>query len=69
MTLQTFMETLKSSEIKVTLISDDSPLIKFYSDGYSGIESDVLARIVRKWEILSATAITVTLEDVAEGGE
>ncbi len=67
MDLQTLMTTLKTKEIKVTIMdADENEIIKFYSDGYAGVESDLLAKTVSKWYIASATAITVYIEDDIE---
>lgn len=42
----------------------DTEIIVFKSQGISGVEGDVSARTVRRWEITGATAITVVLETV-----
>jgi len=63
MTLQEFISVLKTPEIKVILKDNDTDdeIIKFYSDGYSGVEADILAREVNRWEITSQSAITIVL--------
>ena len=64
MILKDFMSTLKNSDIKITIYdaSDtDTELIKFYSGGYEGVESDLLAKSIKKWEITSGVAVTVIL--------
>lgn len=70
MTLLDFISALKTKEIKVTLLNeDDNELIKFYSDGYTGVESDILAKTVRKWDITSQSAITVALKDTSDSSQ
>ena len=64
MTLLDFIAPLKTKDIKVTLTdSDDNELIRFYSDGYASVESDVLARPISKWNITSNSAVTIVLKD------
>lgn len=66
MTLEQFISTLKTSDIKVSVFSvedAETEIIKFYSDGYAGVESDILARTVKRWSITSSSAISVTLEE------
>lgn len=68
MTLETFISALKTKEIKISLMDlNEDEIIKFYSDGYAGVESDLLARTVNKWYISSATTITVYLDNVETG--
>ena len=64
MTLETFISALKTKEVKITLMSlDENEIIKFYSDGYAGVEGDILARTVNKWYMDSATSIKVYLDN------
>ena len=70
MTLQDFISALKTKEIKVILNDiDDNELIKFYSEGYASVESDILARDVSKWSITSTSSITVVLKEEAPTSE
>ncbi len=64
MTLLQLIETLKSANINVTVVDaeSDSEIIVFKNTGILGVESDVSARTVRRWEITGATAIKVVLE-------
>ncbi len=64
MTLLQLIETLKSANINVTVVDaeTDSEIIVFKNTGILGVESDVSARTVRRWEITGATAIKVVLE-------
>jgi hypothetical protein len=62
MKLRDFMETFKSREIKVSVIDAGEDLIKFFSEGWAGVESDILDRNISKWEMTSATSISVYLE-------
>ena len=64
MTLNDFLSVLKTDGIKITLLDTASAeIIKFYSEGYEGIESDILARTVRKFEITSNTSMSITIND------
>ena len=66
MKLLDFISALKSKEVKVTLLdNDDNEIIKFYSEGFSGVEDSVLNRSVKKWSIESQTSIKVVLEESA----
>lgn len=64
MTLLQLVSALRTNNIKVTVVDADSDneLIVFFSQGVSGVESDVSARTVRRWELVGATAIKVVLE-------
>lgn len=64
MTLLQLVSALRTNNIKVTVVDADSDneLIVFFSQGVSGVESDISARIVRRWELMGATAIKVVLE-------
>lgn len=64
MTLLQLIETLKSANINVTVVDaeSDSEIIVFKNTGILGVESDVSARTVRRWELTGATAIKVVLE-------
>ena len=65
MTLFDFISPLKTSEVKVTLMNtDDAEIIKFYSEGFAGVEDTILNRSVKKWTIDSQSAIKVVLDDV-----
>ena len=64
MLLSAFLSALKTQNVKITLLDkEDNEIIKFYSEGYSGVESDILARTVKKFEITSNSSLTITLED------
>ena len=66
MVLSDFLSALKTPSIKVTLLtSEGDEIIKFFSEGYSGVESDILARTIKKFEIVSNTALNIVLNDVA----
>jgi len=68
MTLQEFIAGLKTAEVKVILKdnSTDDEIIKFYSDGYAGVEADILARTVNRWTIESGSSITVVLNSATD---
>lgn len=64
MTLAELISTLKTKNVKVTVIDaeTDGVIITFFSEGIGGVESDVSARTVRKWSLDGATSISVSLE-------
>ena len=64
MLLSDFMSALKTTGVKVTLFdTEGKELIKFFSEGYSSVESEILARTVKRWELTSTSSISVTLEE------
>lgn len=67
MTVRDFLSTLKSKEIKVTLKDlNEDDIVKFYSEGYAGVESDLLDRTLNKWYLTGTTALTVYLDNVTD---
>lgn len=67
MTLLELIQTLKTSNVNVTVKdgTNDSEIIVFKASGIAGVESDISAREVRRWELNGASAITVVLEPAA----
>ena len=64
MTLLKFIEALSNKDINVTVIdgnNDNVVVIEFKNQGIAGVESDVSARPVKKWRMVGATSIEVTL--------
>ena len=66
MSLVELITALKTQNVNVTVTDGetDAEIIVFKSQGISGVEGDVSARTVRRWEITGATAIKVVLEAV-----
>ena len=64
MTLLQLIEALKTTNVNVSVIDADTDdeIICFKSQGIAGVENEVSARTVRRWEIAGATSIKVTLE-------
>lgn len=64
MTLLQLISALKTNNVNVTVVDADTDeeIIVFRSQGVSGVEGDVSARTVRRWELTGATAIKVVLE-------
>lgn len=64
MTLLELISALKTQGTRVKVIDaeTDAEIIVFLSQGINGVEGDVSARTVRKWEIIGSSAITVALE-------
>lgn len=69
MLLSDFMSALKTTGVKVTLFdTEGKELIKFFSEGYTSVESEILARTVKRFELTSATSISIVLSDFANAG-
>lgn len=67
MTVRDFLSTLKSKEIKIILKDlNEDDIVKFYSEGYAGVESDLLDRTLNKWYLTGTTALTVYLDNVTD---
>ena len=64
MTLAELISTLKTKNVKVTVMDAETEgvIISFFSEGIAGVEGDVSARTVRKWSLDGASAISVSLE-------
>ena len=68
MTLKDFLETVTNDDILVTLVdSEGDSLIKFYSEGFASVESDILAMTVKKTTITGATALTIKVVETSAG--
>jgi len=67
MTLAELITALKTNNINVTVKDGDTDaeIIVFKSQGINGVESDLSARPVRRWELTGATAIEVVLDATA----
>lgn len=63
MTLLNFIEALSNKDVNVTVVDgdNDNVVIEFKNQGIAGVESDVSARPVKKWRMVGATSIEVTL--------
>ena len=63
MTLLNLITALKTNVTVTVRDGDtDAEIIVFKSSGILGVEGDVSARAVRRWELNGASAITVVLE-------
>lgn len=64
MTLNEFLSALKTQGVKITLVdAEGNELIKFFSDGFASVESDILARTVKKFDITSANSMSIVLNN------
>lgn len=61
MKLNDFLSVLTTQDVKVTVKQGDKEVIKFYSQGYEGVESDVLNIAVTSIEILAPKDVVVTI--------
>lgn len=63
MKLRDFLKTLKTKDIKIIIVdADEVEHIKFYSEGFDGVENDLLDLDVKKWFIIFPTAIQVYVD-------
>lgn len=63
MTLLQLLTALTTQNVAVSVVDGetDEVIIDFKSQGIAGVEGDVSARPVRKWKIIGAQAIEVTI--------
>ena len=67
MTLEVFMSAMKNKDIRVTILNDKKEeIIRFYSEGYRGVENDILAMTVDTFEININNTLTIVLSDKEE---
>lgn len=59
MTLLAFLQAFTTQKISVTLSDPTGEIITFNSEGYEGVEADILAREVNSWGVASSKAIAV----------
>lgn len=64
MTLRDFLLALKTKEVRITLVdAEGDEMIKFFSEGYINVESEILARTVKKFDLTSATSLSIVLNN------
>lgn len=64
MLLRDFLVALKTTGIKITLVDvEGDEMIKFFSEGYANIESDLLARTIKRFDLTSATSISIVVNN------
>ena len=67
MTLEAFMSAMLNKDIRATILnSKKEEIIRFYSEGYRGVESDILAMPIDTFEINSNNTMTIVLSDKVE---
>lgn len=70
MKLDDFLKALKTKDVKILILNnDEEEIIKFYSDGYSGVESDVREQEVLKWFVTGVSSIKVYVDATASSNE
>lgn len=64
MTLLQLISFLNTNNVKITVKDGDSDteIITFFSQGISGVEGDVSARTVKRWNLTGSTSIEVVLD-------
>ena len=64
MTLLEMIASLKTNNVKVTVVDADTSneLITFFSQGVAGVEGDLTGSTVRRWELTGAQSLTVVIE-------
>lgn len=63
MKLDDFLKALKTKDIKITITdNEENEIIRFYSDGYDGVESDIREKEVTKWFLVSASSIRIYID-------
>ena len=60
MTIQAFLEALTTSGLATTITNGTKNFITFQSEGYEGVEGDLLARDVDSWEVNGRNLKVVT---------
>lgn len=64
MTLKQLLETLKTSNVKVTVQDlQGNDVCKIYADSVDALDDALEARTVNRWQIASVTSIEVVLND------
>ena len=62
MTLEVFMRAMKNKDMRVTILNaKKEEIIRFYSEGFRGVENDILAMTVDTFEINTNNTMTVVL--------
>ena len=64
MTLQAFLSSCSTSKMQVTISDSNGEIITFNSEGFAGVENDVLAREVVTWGVTTQRTLTITIADV-----
>lgn len=67
MTLKDFLLALKTKEVRITLVdAEGDEMIKFFSEGYINVESEILARTVKRFDLTSATSLSIVLNNTVD---
>ena len=62
MKLDDFLKVLKTQDVQVTVKKDGTDVIKFFSQGYEGVESDIRDIAVTGIDFIAPRNIEVTLQ-------
>ncbi len=64
MTLQAFLSSCSTAKMAVTISDSKGEIITFNSEGFAGVENDVLAREVVTWGVTTQIILNITIADV-----
>jgi len=64
MTLQAFLSSCSTAKMQVTISDSTGEIITFNSEGFAGVENDVLAREVVTWGVTTQRTLNITIADV-----
>lgn len=64
MTLQAFLSSCSTTKMQVTISDSTGEIITFNSEGFAGVENDVLAREVVTWGVTTQRTLNITIADV-----
>lgn len=63
MTLQAFLSSCSTTKMQVTISDSTGEIITFNSEGFAGVENDVLAREVVTWGVTTQRTLNITIAD------
>ena len=67
MTLQAFLSSCSTKKTQVTISDSTGEIITFNSEGFAGVENNVLAREVVTWGVTTQRTLNITIADVKKG--
>ena len=67
MTLQAFLSSCSTKKTQVTISDSTGEIITFNSEGFAGVENNVLEREVVTWGVTTQRTLNITIADVEKG--